>query len=120
MTEQNEQFSRGEHKYSPEYAKQAQHYAERFVNMLSAQGFTDQQISTVLGQVQSSFGMDAEQLQKPPVSSPQDQAPLKHATDWVAEVNSRAQFYLFNKAGQDPKLVPSVPLTTYRPSNRKA
>ena len=120
MAEQNEQFSRGEQSYSPEYAKQAQHYAERFVNMLSAQGFTDKQISTVLGQIQSSFGMDAEHLKQPPVSSPQDKAPLKHATDWVAEVNSRAQYHLFNKAGKDPTLLPSVPLTKYRPSNRKA
>jgi hypothetical protein len=120
MPEQNEQFSRGEQKYSPEYAKYAQHYAERFVDMLSAHGFTPKQISTVLGQIQSSFGMDAEHLQKPPVTSPQDKAPLTHATDWVAEVNSRAQYYLHDKAGRDPKLLPSVPLTAYRPSNRKA
>lgn len=104
---------------SKEYGQLAQHYAERFVDMLSVHEFSPEQIKLVMDQVQSSFGMDAEHLsQLPNIGRPKDEAALSHAADWVAEVNSRAQHHLYNKVGRTPVLVPSTRLTEFRPSNR--
>jgi hypothetical protein len=117
------QSEQPEQTYSPEYLGEAQSHGRRFVTLLREQGYSLEQIGDVTRAIQKSFGMDADLFGKPVRANslqPQELAALGHAADWIAEVNSQAQFFVSEQAGglNNHRTVPSEALTRFRPSNR--